>query len=189
MRTKVAMMILIVMASVFAGCTGDTDSADETIIEDVYGCTNPDALNYNENATKDDTSCTFDSDTGELQDNLEADDCSNSIMNNTDTPVTEEDVQEEYNFSEMLEPMGVLGSYEAQIGLNQNHIVIGDTIYFILEDLWSFSIEGGLNSHAIDGIQFTYSDEIVEINGVLYFSAEEIIEGERTNHWLSGAKS
>ena len=110
MRTKVAMMILIVMASVFAGCTGDTDSADETIIEDVYGCTNPDALNYNENATKDDTSCTFDSDTGELQDNLEADDCSNSIMNNTDTPVTEEDVQEEYNFSEMLEPMGVEGA-------------------------------------------------------------------------------
>ena len=72
MRTKVAMMILIVLTSAFAGCTGDTDSADETIIEDVYGCTNPGALNYDESATKDDSSCTFDSDTGEVQDNLEA---------------------------------------------------------------------------------------------------------------------
>jgi hypothetical protein len=187
MRAKVAMMALIVLTSTLAGCTGDTDSADETIIEDVYGCTNPDALNYDENATKDDSSCTFDSDTGEVQDNLEADDCSNSTMNNTDTPVTQEDVQEEYNFSEMLEPMGVLGSYDSQIGLNHNHIVIGDTIYFILEDLWSFSIEGGLNSHAIEGIQFTYAEEIVEINGVLYFSAEEVLEGERTYEYATFA--
>ncbi|MDA0842332.1 MAG: low-density lipoprotein receptor class A repeat-containing protein [archaeon] len=180
-------MALVVLISTLAGCTGDTDRADETIIEDVYGCTNPDALNYDEHSTKDDSSCTFESDTGEVQDNLEADDCSNSTMNNTNTPVTKEDVQEEYNFSEMLEPMGALGSYDAQIGLNHNHIVIGDTIYFILEDLWSFNIEDGLNSHAIDGIQFIFPEEIVEIDDVLYFSAEEVLEGERSYEYATFA--
>ena len=180
-------MILIVLTSAFAGCTGDTDSADETIIEDVYGCTNPDALNYDENATKDDSSCTFESDKDEMQDDLEAGDCSNSIMNDTDTPAMGEDDSGEYNFTEMLKPLGTLGSYDAQIGLNHNHIVIGDTIYFILEDLWSFSFEGGLNSHAIEGIQFTFPDEIVEINDVLYFSAEEVIEGERTYEYATFA--
>ena len=187
MRTIVSLMVLIMLTSTLAGCTGNTDVSDKTIIEEISGCTNPDALNYDESATKDDGLCTFESDTGEVQDNMEADDCSNSTMNNIDTSSTEEDVQEEYNFSEMLEPMGVLGSYDAQIGLNQNHIVIGDTIYFVLEDLWSFSFEDGINSHPIDGIQFTYAEKIVEINGVLYFSAEEVIEGERTYEYATFA--
>jgi len=187
MDIKVAMMALIVLTSTLAGCTGDTDSANETVIEEISGCTNPDALNYQENATKDDNSCTYESDTDDVQDSLDSDDCSTSTTNNTDAPVTEEDGPGEYNFTEMLEPMGVLGSYDSQIGLNHNHIVIGDTIYFTLEDLWSFSIEGGLNSHAIDGIQFTYAEEIVEIDDVLYFSAEEVIEGERTYEYATFA--
>ena len=192
MRGKVAIMVLIMLTSTLAGCTGDDDEVDETVIdetviEEISGCTNPDALNYQENATKDDNSCTYESDTDDVQDNLDADDCSTSTTNNTDVPVTEEDGPGEYNFTELLQPMGTMGSYEAQIGLFQNYIVIGDTIYFILEDLWSFSIEGGLNSHAIDGIQFTYAEDIVEINDVLYFSAEEIIEGERTYEYATFA--
>ena len=190
MRTKVAMMVLILLASILAGCTSETDGRDfddETEIGRISGCTNPDALNYDENATKDDSSCTFESDKDEVQDDLEAGDCSNSTMNDTDTSAMGEDDSGEYNFTEMLKPLGTLGSYDAQIGLNHNHIVIGDTIYFILEDLWSFSFEGGLNSHAIDGIQFTYPEEIVEIDDVLYFSAEEVIEGERTYEYATFA--
>lgn len=190
MRTKVAMIVLILLASILAGCTSETDGRDfddETEIVSISGCTNPDALNFNKNATKDDGSCTFESDKDEVQDDLEAGDCSNSTMNDTDTPVMGEDDSGEYNFTEMLKPLGTLGSYDAQIGLNHNHIVIGDTIYFILEDLWSFSIEDGLNSHAIDGIQFTYPEEIVEIDDVLYFSAEEVIEGERTYEYATFA--
>ena len=192
MRTKVATMVLIMLTSTLAGCTSDANGVDETVIdetviEEISGCTNPDALNFQENATKDDNSCTYESDTDDVQDNLDVDDSSNSTTNNTDAPVTEEDGPGEYNFTEMLKPMGVLGSYDAQIGLNHNHIVIGDTIYFILDDLWSFSFEGGLNSHAIDGIQFTYPEEIVEINGVLYFSAEEVIDGERTYEYATFA--
>ena len=190
MRSKAAMMTLIILVSILAGCIGgkeDTNESDETIIAEIYGCTNSDALNYNENATKDDNSCTFESDTGEVHEHLVTDDCSNSTTNNTDIPVSEETSPGEYNFTEILKPMGALGSYDAQIGLNHNHIVIGDTIYFILEDLWSFSFDGGLNSHAIDGIQFTYSEEIVEIDGVLYFSAEEVIEGERTYEYATFA--
>ena len=190
MRTKVAMIVLILLASILAGCTSETDGRDfddETEIVRISGCTNPDALNFNKNATKDDGSCTFESDKDEVVDDLEAGGCSNSTMNDTDTPVMGEDDSGEYNFTEMLKPLGTLGSYDAQIGLNHNHIVIGDTFYFILEDLWSFSIEDGLNSHAIDGIQFTYPEEIVEIDDVLYFSAEEVIEGERTYEYATFA--
>ena len=187
MRTRVATIVLIMLTSTFAGCTSDADGVDETVIEEISGCTNPDALNFQDNATKDDNSCTYESDTDDVQDNLDADDCSNSTTNNTDAQITEENGPEEYNFTELLHPMGAMGSYEDQIGLNQNHIVIGDTIYFILDDLWSFSFADGLNSHAIDGIQFTYAEEIVEIDGVLYFSAEEIIEGERTYEYATFA--
>ena len=39
------------------GDTIDDDTGDDTIVEDVYGCTNPDAFNFNESANIDDGSC------------------------------------------------------------------------------------------------------------------------------------
>jgi hypothetical protein len=131
MQSKAVIMVLIILTSILAGCSGETEDID--------------------------------------------------------TQVTGEDAPTEYNFTEMLNPMGALGSYDAQIGLDHNHIIIGDTIYFIQDDLLSFSFEGGLQSHAIDGTQFTYPEEIVEMNGVLYFSAEEVLEGERTYEYATFA--
>ena len=85
----------------------------------------------------------------------------------TDTLVTVEDGPAEYNFTEMLNPMGALGSYDAQIGLDHNYLVIGDTIYFIQNDLMSFSFakreiiredtcsfENALNVLIFDGLVF-----------------------------------
>ena len=60
MRIIAPMMILIMMTSTLAGCTGD-DSVQEMEIEEqimeIYGCMDSDARNYNSSATIDDGSC------------------------------------------------------------------------------------------------------------------------------------
>ena len=60
MRIVSSIMILIMMASTLAGCTGDDSvqekEIDEQIME-IYGCMDSNARNYNSSATIDDESC------------------------------------------------------------------------------------------------------------------------------------
>ncbi len=58
MRNIALMMIMTVLVSALAGCTGDDDGALETVV--VLGCTDSAANNFDADATDDDGSCEFD---------------------------------------------------------------------------------------------------------------------------------
>ena len=95
--SKVYLFVFLLLTSTFSGCLGiGDDSTDEekepekeidnTEPEPIEGCTNSTANNYNQNATVDDESCTFDPPEPEP---IEG--CTNSAANNYDQDATLDD--------------------------------------------------------------------------------------------------
>ena len=82
--TQIAIALLILSSSL-SGCT------DAGVQDNLPGCTSPDAVNYDENATTDDNSCTFDSDGDGVLDHLEVDGCVDVFANNHDPLATDND--------------------------------------------------------------------------------------------------
>jgi len=90
--SKAALLIAILMFSApLAGCTNEAGP------ENVLGCTSPDAVNYNENATMDNSSCDFDSDGDGVLDHLEVDGCTDETANNREPGATENDDSCDYD--------------------------------------------------------------------------------------------
>jgi len=103
--SKKALLIAILMFSApLAGCTEEAGPAY------VLGCTSSDAMNYNENATMDDSSCVFDSDGDGVLDNLEVDGCTDESANNHEPEATENDDSCDYD----LDDDGVLDADEVE---------------------------------------------------------------------------
>ena len=82
--TQIAIALLFLSSSL-SGCT------DSGVQDNLPGCTSPDAVNYDENATTDDNSCTFDSDGDGVLDHLEVDGCIDVFANNHDPLATDDD--------------------------------------------------------------------------------------------------
>ena len=82
------------MASALAGCAGDVAE------EEVMGCTDMAANNYDEAATADDGTCDYDADDDGTPDNLEVDGCTDEVANNYDETATEEDNSCDYDLDD-----------------------------------------------------------------------------------------
>jgi len=91
--TQIAIALLIVSSSL-SGCT------DAGVQDNLPGCTSPDAVNYDENATTDDNSCTFDSDGDGVLDHLEVDGCVDVFANNHDPLATDDDGSCDYDLDD-----------------------------------------------------------------------------------------
>ena len=102
MSKKTLLIAVLMFAAPFAGCTEEAGTGY------VLGCTSPDAVNYDENATLDDSSCYFDSDGDGVLDNLEVDGCTDDVANNHDPGATEDDETCDYD----LDDDGVLDADE-----------------------------------------------------------------------------
>ena len=103
--SKKALLIAILMFSApLAGCTEEAGPAN------VLGCTSSDAVNYNANATMDDSSCDFDSDGDGVLDNLEVDGCTDEVANNHEPEATENDDSCDYD----LDNDGVMDADEVE---------------------------------------------------------------------------
>ena len=200
---------LLILSSSLSGCT------DAGVQDNLPGCTSPDAVNYDENATTDDNSCTFDSDGDGVLDHLEVDGCIDVFANNHDPLATDDDGSCDYDLDDdgILDEDEVGGCTDStannhdplatdddgscdyafgtwgsvQMGLSNRNLIIGDTIYTVGDDLWSYNSESGFTIHPVQGIQFAYPHQIVELSGVLYFSAEEVIGGSRTSEYATFA--
>ena len=63
MRRALGLVVLLLVAPVLAGCFGADDEADavDEVAADVWGCTDSAALNHDASATRDDGSCTYES--------------------------------------------------------------------------------------------------------------------------------
>ena len=94
MSKKVLLIAILMFSSPLAGCT---DGAGP---ENVLGCTSPDAVNYDENATMDDSSCDFDSDGDGVLDHLEVDGCTDEAANNHEHGATENDDSCDYDLDD-----------------------------------------------------------------------------------------
>jgi len=88
------MLTLCLMASALAGCAGD-DAPEE-----VMGCTDMTANNYDEAATADDGTCDYDADDDGTPDNLEVNGCTDEVANNYDETATEEDDSCDYDLDD-----------------------------------------------------------------------------------------
>ena len=178
---KVNAMIftLMVLFSPLAGCTGGDGPAD------VLGCMDSTANNYMVSATDEDGSCDYDLDDDGVLDVDEILGCMDSTANNYMVSATDEDGSCDYDFNTVF--LRTWGSAQESHGLGSDSLMIGDTVYFISDDLWSFNSESGYTSHPVEGIQLTWPNEIVNMDDVLYFSAEEVIEGARTYEYATFA--
>ena len=104
MSNKSLLIAILIIAAPLAGCTEEAGPGY------VLGCTSTDAVNFNENATLDDSSCDFDSDGDGVMDHLEVDGCTDENANNHDTGATEDDETCDYD----LDNDGVLDADEVE---------------------------------------------------------------------------
>ena len=101
--TQIAIALLFLSSSL-SGCT------DAGVQDNLPGCTNSYAVNYDENATTDDNSCTFDSDGDGVLDHLEVDGCIDVFANNHDPLATDDDGSCDYD----LDDDGILDEDEVE---------------------------------------------------------------------------
>jgi len=104
MSNKALLIAILIFVAPLAGCTEEAGPGY------VLGCTSTDAVNFNENATLDDSSCDFDSDGDGVIDRLEVDGCTDENANNHDTEATEDDETCDYD----LDDDGVLDADEVE---------------------------------------------------------------------------
>lgn len=55
----IILMIILVSSTLLAGCTNDEESISEDAVDERFGCTYLDAINYNSSSTEDDGSCEY----------------------------------------------------------------------------------------------------------------------------------
>ena len=157
-KTIIKLFIILIGTSFFFGCEKDEDVDNN----EIYGCTNSDAVNYNTDATSDDGSCII---LG----------CTDESAMNYNPEATDDNGSCEYSIASMLNGDWniTLLDYETEIDLSFLEEIIGF-------NLGNQEISGqaeNAGNWSLNSIKYTYNSELdftVESITILTFETGEI---------------